>query len=107
MDALTVLLAVSAGVLVLASALALYRIAAGPTALDRIVASDVLVSVLLGMFCLVGAWWRLPQVVTVLMSLALVAFLGGVAVARYAARDRDSGWARDDRVDMSADGRPS
>ena len=39
MDALTVLLAVSAGVLVLASALALYRIAAGPTALDRIVAS--------------------------------------------------------------------
>ena len=45
--------------------------------------------------------------VTLLVSLSLVVFLGAVAAGRYAARDRDTGWARDERVDMSADGRPS
>ncbi|WP_462417312.1 monovalent cation/H+ antiporter complex subunit F [Kytococcus sp. Marseille-QA3725] len=103
----TWLLAASAGVLVVAAAVAMVRILRGPTALDRMVGSDVLVSVLLGFFCLIGAWWLVPQVTTVMVSLSLVAFLGAVAAGRYAARDRDRGWAKDERVDMSADGRPS
>jgi len=103
----TWLLAGSAAVLVVAAAVALVRIVRGPSGLDRMVASDVLVSVLFGFFCLIGAWWHFQQVITVMVSLSLVAFLGAVAAGRYAARDRDRGWARDDRVDMSADGRPS
>ncbi|OFS13474.1 MULTISPECIES: monovalent cation/H+ antiporter complex subunit F [Kytococcus] len=101
------LMAGAAAVLVAAAGLALVRIVRGPAGLDRMVASDVLVSVLFGFFCLIGAWWQFPQVTTVMVSLSLVAFLGAVAAGRYAARDRDRGWARDERVDMSADGRPS
>ncbi len=103
----TWIMAAAGGVLVLATALATLRIVKGPSVLDRMVASDVLVSVLLGFFCLIGAWWALPQTVTVMVSLSLVVFLGAVAAGRWAARDRDTGWARDERVDMSADGRPS
>lgn len=101
------LLALAAAVLVVACAVALVRIVRGPSVLDRMVASDVLMSVLLTFFCLIGSYWALPMVTTVLVSLSLVAFLGGVAAGRFVARDRDQGWARDERVDMSADGRPS
>lgn len=97
----------AAAALIAASALALVRIVRGPTVLDRMVGSDLLVSILLGFFCLMGAWWGLAQAVTLLVSLSLVVFLGAVAAGRYVARDRDTGWARDERVDMSADGRPS
>lgn len=78
------------GLLFVAALLTLIRITLGPSVLDWVVASDVMVSIVvcaLGAYAaLTDAWTTLP----LLISLALVGFLGSVAVARFVARDRDS-----------------
>ncbi|MGC5585556.1 monovalent cation/H+ antiporter complex subunit F [Ornithinimicrobium sp. W1679] len=77
------------GVLAVAAALTLVRITIGPSVLDRVVATDVLVSVVV---CALGAHAALTSGSTtlpLLISLSLVGFLASVAVARFVARDRD------------------
>lgn len=78
------------GLLFFSALLTLIRITLGPSVLDRVVASDVLVSIVvcaLGAYAaLTDAWTTLP----LLISLALVGFMGSVAVARFVARDRDT-----------------
>ncbi|WP_131106281.1 monovalent cation/H+ antiporter complex subunit F [Ornithinimicrobium sufpigmenti] len=78
------------GLLFLSALLSLIRITLGPSVLDRVVASDVLVSIVvcaLGAYAaLTDAWTTLP----LLISLSLVGFMGSVAVARFVARDRDT-----------------
>lgn len=78
------------GLLFFSALLSLIRITLGPSVLDRVVASDVLVSIVvcaLGAYAaLTDAWTTLP----LLISLSLVGFMGSVAVARFVARDRDT-----------------
>ncbi|WP_151523716.1 monovalent cation/H+ antiporter complex subunit F [Serinicoccus kebangsaanensis] len=78
------------GLLAASAALTLVRITIGPSVLDRVIATDVLVSIVvcaLGAYAaLTDAWTTLP----LLISLSLVGFLGSVAVARFVARDRDA-----------------
>lgn len=69
--------------------LTVIKIIRGPSVLTRTLASDLLVSTLI---CAIGAemvlsrhTWSLP----LLVSLALIAFVGTVAVARFVARDSD------------------
>jgi multicomponent Na+:H+ antiporter subunit F len=73
-----------AGVLFAASALlAVYRIARGPSVLDRVVAGDVLVSTVI---CALGAEMainRHTDTLPVLLVLALFAVLGSFSVARF------------------------
>lgn len=78
------------GLLFVSALLTLIRITLGPSVLDRVVASDVMVSIVV---CALGAsaalsdaWTTLP----LLISLSLVGFMGSVAVARFVARDRDT-----------------
>lgn len=76
-------------VLVLASLLTVIRIVTGPSVLDRVVASDVLVSIVV---CALGAQTALVEgtsTLPILITLSLVGFMGSVAVARFVARDRD------------------
>lgn len=78
------------GLLVLAALLTLIRITLGPSVLDRVVASDAMVSI---MICALGAYAALTEARTtlpILISLSLVGFIGSVAVARFVARDRDT-----------------
>lgn len=75
--------------LVLASLLTVVRIVTGPSVLDRVVASDVLVSIVV---CALGAQTALVEgtsTLPILITLSLVGFMGSVAVARFVARDRD------------------
>lgn len=78
------------GILLAVSALlTLIRIIIGPSVLDRIVATDVLVSIVV---CSLGAHVALnpgSTTLPLLISLSLVGFMGSVVVARFVARDRD------------------
>ena len=83
-------LAWAIGVMIFAAAvLTLVRITVGPSVLDRVVASDVLVSVVVCAFAAHMAITGESTTLPLLVSLALVGFLGSVAVARFVARDRD------------------
>lgn len=83
-------LAWAIGVLLAVSALlTLVRIIIGPSVLDRVVATEVLVSIVV---CSLGAHIALnpgSSALPLLISLSLVGFLGSVVVARFVARDRD------------------
>ncbi len=78
------------GALTAAGLLTVVRIVLGPSVLDRVVATDVLVSIVV---CAVGAHAALnggSTTLPILISLSLVGFMGSVAVARFVARDHDS-----------------
>ncbi|WP_375001855.1 monovalent cation/H+ antiporter complex subunit F [Aeromicrobium sp. CTD01-1L150] len=74
-------------ILGLAGALCLVRIVRGPTMLDRTVATDVFVAITIAAVGVEAAVGRSTTTVPVLLALALVAFLGSVSIARFAARD--------------------
>jgi multicomponent Na+:H+ antiporter subunit F len=83
-------LAILAGALLtVAAALALIRVVRGPTVLNRIVALDVLVSILLSVLGLEAAYNRHATTLPIMVSLALIGFVGSVSVARFVAADRD------------------
>lgn len=77
-------------VLTLAAVLTLVRVISGPTVLDRIVALDVLVSILLGLLGLEAAYNRHTTTIPIMLALALVGFVGSVSIAGFVARDRDA-----------------
>lgn len=69
--------------------LCLVRLVRGPTMLDRTVAADVLVAASVGAIGVEAAVNRHSSTLPVLIALSLVAFLGSVSIARYAAPDSD------------------
>ncbi len=86
---MTVVLWLSAAMLAVATFLTLVRIARGPSALDRVVALDTMLSCLIGAVALEAAYGRHNTTLAVLAVLALLGFVGSVVVARFAADDED------------------
>ena len=85
---------IAAVMLSAAAAVTMYRILAGPSTLDRLVALDTLVAVTM---CGIGTWaaFSLDTTVTYsLTALALISFVGSVSVARFRVPDTDSPRAR-------------
>lgn len=82
---MTVVLWVAASMLSLAALFALVRVVRGPSALDRVVAMDVLLSCLIGAIGLQAAYGRHGTTLPVLAVLALLGFVGSVAIARFGA----------------------
>ncbi len=78
------------GVLFGAAMLVVVRIIRGPSVLDRVVATDVLVSIVVCALGVEAALARHSTTLPILISLSLVGFVGSVAVARFVARDRDT-----------------
>lgn len=78
-------------VLVVAALLVLVRIIRGPSVLDRTIASEVLISIMVCGFGLQAAITRSSTTLPILVSLALLGFVGSVAIARFVARDHDRG----------------
>lgn len=80
-----------AGVLFASSAVVcLFRIVRGPSALDRVIASDVLVATVI---CGLGAEMAMnghTNTLPVLLALALFAFVGSVSIARFMATRDDT-----------------
>jgi multicomponent Na+:H+ antiporter subunit F len=75
--------AVAVGLVGLGALLTLVRVVRGPSLLDRVVAVDTLLFLLvigLGAYAAVS---RDTTVVTVVVAVSLLGFLGSVAVARY------------------------
>ena len=72
---LTVLLCLAAG-------LTLYRILRGPAVLDRVVATDVLLAVVVAAIAAEAAWSRDATALPVLVVLSILGFVGSVSVAR-------------------------
>lgn len=72
--------------LLAAAAMALYRVARGPSILDRMIASDMLLTTII---CGMGAemvYNGHTRNLTAMIVLAATAFLGAVVVARYVSR---------------------
>ncbi|MFI6819510.1 monovalent cation/H+ antiporter complex subunit F [Micromonospora sp. NPDC050187] len=76
--ALTVLLSVTA-------LLALVRVVRGPSLLDRLVATELLLATMIAAVGAEAAVHRQTTTLPVLVVLALLAFLGSVALVRFAA----------------------
>ncbi|RAV18032.1 cation:proton antiporter [Mycolicibacterium sp. GF69] len=70
-----------------AAVITMYRMLAGPSTLDRLVALDTLTAV---MMCGIGTWAAFSLDTTVTYSLtamALISFVGSVTVARFRVPD--------------------
>ena len=68
-----------------AAALTLWRLTTGPSTLDRIISADVLVSVVLVGIGLSIVVFKNTSALAILLVLSMVAFTGGVSVARLLA----------------------
>lgn len=78
---------IAAGILIAAAALTTYRVLAGPSTLDRLVALDTLVAVTM---CAIGTWAAFSLDSTVvygLTALSLISFVGSVSVTRFRVPD--------------------
>jgi len=75
-------------VLIVAMAVALYRIVRGPRHADRIVALDLLSILVLAWVALYAVFADEAAFLDVVIAYALIAFLGTVAFARYLERSQ-------------------
>lgn len=80
---------IAAVMLIAAAAITMFRLLAGPSTLDRLVALDTLVAVAM---CGIGTWAAFSLDSTVvygITALALISFVGSVSVARFRVPDVD------------------
>lgn len=82
-----VLSIVVAALFTVAGGLALIRIVRGPSTLDRMVATDVLLAVLVIAIAADAAYRRDGTALPVLVVLSVLGFTSSVAVARFATRE--------------------
>ena len=78
---------IAAVMLVAAAAITMFRLLAGPSPLDRLIAVDAMVAV---MMCGLGTWaaYSLDSTVVYgLTALALISFVGSVSVTRFRVPD--------------------
>ncbi|MFB9661263.1 monovalent cation/H+ antiporter complex subunit F [Glycomyces mayteni] len=73
-----------------ACAMTLVRIVRGPTTLDRIVATDVLLAITATAIIAEAAFSRDPTALPVLVVVSLLGITGSVAVARFVTREKQS-----------------
>ena len=78
---MNVVLVVGAGMLGVSAVLLVIRMAQGPTVLDRVVALEALVAVLICALALEAAVTRHTHTVPVLVGLSLLGFIGAVSMA--------------------------
>jgi multicomponent Na+:H+ antiporter subunit F len=83
----TVLLAVG-------TALTMIRVVRGPSTLDRIVATDVLLAIVVVALATVAAVTRDTTALPVLAVLSILGFTGSVSVARFATRSAEKSSTR-------------
>lgn len=81
---MTVVVIITGVLLAAAGAMALIRAEKGPSMLDRTIALDIVVSVLVAAVALYAAVDRRADVVPILVVLSLVGFIGSVTISRFA-----------------------
>jgi len=80
---MTVVVALCVALLTVAALLLVARISLGPTMLDRVVALDVLVAVVICALALEAAVRRHTTTLPILGVLSLLGFVGSVSIARF------------------------
>lgn len=75
-------------ILSLAAAGAIYRIAKGPSLLDRVLATDVLLAILAAGLAVDMAVSRHLENLMLMVALSLIGFIGSVTVARFVSDKR-------------------
>lgn len=91
MSLASVLLTVALAILGLSLLLVLGRFVLGPSALDRLVALDALVAVIMCGLMAQVALSRDSAIVPTIVAVSLVGFLGSSTVARFVGRRRSGG----------------
>lgn len=89
----TIVMAVCLVMLAGAAAGVLYRLVKGPSLLDRVLSSDVLLSVVVAAIALEMVWSDHADYMMVIVAVSLLGFIGSVSVARFVqpTRPRKSG----------------
>lgn len=82
---MTWIIGIAGAMLFVAGCLVLWRMATGPTSLDRIVASDVMVGIVIASVGLYSVIAHNSTGLPILLGLSLVGFSGAVGVARLIA----------------------
>jgi multicomponent Na+:H+ antiporter subunit F len=72
-----------------AAVIVLVRLYRGPSNLDRIIAAEILLVIVIAGVALESARQKTSTYLPLLMILGLVGFVGGVAVTRFLSRDTD------------------
>ena len=67
----------------LCSFLCLYRIFAGPTAADRIIAVDIWGLIIVGICAIMASHLKMPFLMDITITFALLSFLGSLALAKF------------------------
>lgn len=83
-----VFIVLTAVVLLAAALLTLIRLSKGPSSLDRIIASDVMVGIVIAALAIEAALNKHATTYPVMVVLSLVGFAGAVGMARFVG-DRD------------------
>lgn len=73
---------ISGAILALAAAGAIYRLAKGPSLLDRVIASDVLLAIVGAALAIEMVYNHHANNIHLLLIMSLVGFMGSVTVAR-------------------------
>lgn len=77
------------GMLVAGGGLVTFRLVRGPSLLDRLVATDVLLAIITSGLCVLAAYQEDSTVVPVLVVVSLLGFMGSVAVTRLLVRENE------------------
>ncbi|MEX1333965.1 MAG: monovalent cation/H+ antiporter complex subunit F [Candidatus Limnocylindrales bacterium] len=72
------------GVLAVAIVLAFFRLVRGPSLMDRVTSLELIATLVAGIVAVYAIGTDDPALIDVAIALALVAFIGAVAFARYA-----------------------
>ena len=91
MSAMVVVAMIVAALLTLASAGTIYRIAKGPSLLDRVIAADVLLAILGAALATEMAVNKHLDNLALLVVLTVIGFIGSVTVARFVAHKKEGG----------------
>ncbi len=85
---MTAVVTVAACILGLAACLTTVRLLRGPSTLDRVVALDMLIAILLCSLAVTAAATLDSSPVPVLVVVSLLGFVGSVSIARFLGTDR-------------------
>ena len=91
MSAMGIVVIIVAAILSLAAAGTIYRIAAGPSLLDRVIAADVLLAIFGAALATEMAMNRHTDNLALLVVLTVIGFIGSVTVARFVAHRKEDG----------------
>lgn len=98
MSAFSIGLLVVAAILAVAGILIVHRAVVGPTILDRAVASDMLMVLMVMVLACYAAWSRTTYPGAAMLALTALGFLSTVALARFVAREDSAPTSADPRA---------